>query len=1082
MKWGHRQACITHRFGPDGIAFSLPGTDRGTWWTSRDVLAPDDRALAAYLDQLLGEGAAIARSPDVLLPLDALYAVRASADHQDSIPLLRLPPDSDWVPRIVTRGALSDATFQLTIAGWRSTAAGDATLTRVGAVLESGRTQWMMPEPAWRLVCGVIQFAHDSPGLTYSERLRAAGKLRDAAKACGAGLDDYLAKTDIRTPDTLQIALKRETALDQTVVEIAPVIEGATERFIDAFDRYDQVQSRYDIPGPDGQLAHIAPGAAARAALAGIKRLPGRRLSSDQASLFAHNPYAILGEEAAGAIDEAQLAAARADAGLLPTRLRYLPDASAGILAVIELVADAESATPERQQLNELRVEHLCAAADRARSRSLPIFAWEGNEILRDAAAENALRALGQWLAQRHAVASAGLASTLLDLAAYSPRVIGFDAKVQAVPYVAHQTHGKGWLPDDDVGIATADAATGKVQKHRMTPTRIDALQRAIDDAVQRQAQTLRLPDSDVELTIPQAESLVSGLRDLGLQGAHPPEPRPITDPKPGHRAGLRIHYNIESLDYVEAVRQLVGQATGNDAVLPDSLNPGVQLLAHQTYGLAWLQRRYRAREDGIAGALLADDMGLGKTLESLSLMAWAGEQSHFAAPSLVVAPVSLLDNWKLEVAKFLDWPADAVLSLYGSDLAGLRVPPGAIREDLAQLGVRKVLRPGFAAGFRLVLTTYETLRDYQLSIAREHWDVVVCDEAQKIKNPTAFVTQAAKALQANFRIACTGTPVENTLADLWCLFDFFQPGRLGALNGFTRTYRASIEGRRDGYEDLVERLRGQIDPWVLRRLKTEVHGGLPRKLTGTHADPDAVRLPMSPEQFGEYTRAVALYREARQQDGPRRANSMLALLQRLRMICACPLLELRPGDEEQPIAEHIRVSPKLAWLVRRLEEISRRREKAIVFTDYRKLQRLLQRTIEERFGFRPPIVNGATSTNAASDSSRQKLIDTFQQADGFGVLILGTTAVGFGVNIQRANHVIHFTRSWNPAKEDQATDRAYRIGQTRDVYVYCPTVAGRGFESFEERLGGRLDYKRALSTDMLAGPQEVTLSDFDDL
>lgn len=1062
--------------------FSAPTAGERRWWDVASALAPNDRPLAAYLGQLLCEGAADECPGGLLLPWDAVFALRHDPAHQDSVPLLRLPADADWVPRLATAGALSDASFELTIAGWHSATAGDASLTRSGAILSEGSGHWLMGEHVWQLVRDIIRFANDCASLNYPDRLRAVGKLSDSAKLCGALLDDYLAKTDIRTPETLRIDLKRESALDTTVIEVIPTLEGVPANFVDVFDRYERVQQRYDVIQAQGGLTHVAPGAAVRAALEGIKRMPGRRPSHAQAALLTLNPYAILGEEAASAIDEEQLARAREEAGLVPVQLRFLPDSSTRNTATIELVASGAEAASERIELNENRVTTLCEAAARSRAKSLPIFAFEGNEIRLDAATGDALRLLAHWRAQRLAESSSEQAGALLDLAAYSPRVIGFDSKVQAVPYIAHQMHGNSWLPDDDIGIVTADAERGIVEKHRMTPERVDALQMAIDAAREHGASSLRLPGSDAELTVAQAEALVAGMRDFGLRGDRAAEPRPVSDPQPDRRAGLRIHHNLESLEHVEVVQRLVGEVSSEGAVLPASLNPGVSLLGHQTYALAWLQRRYLAQADGIAGCLLADDMGLGKTLESLALIAWAGEQAGFDKPSLVVAPVSLLENWKLEVAKFLDWPVDTILSLYGPDLSRLRLPSNSIDEELVALGINKLLRRGFAKGFRLVLTTYESLRDYQISIAREDWDVVVCDEAQKIKNPAAFVTQAAKALKANFRIACTGTPVENSLADLWCLFDFFQPGCLGALNEFTRAYRSSIEGRLDGYESLVERLRKIINPWVLRRLKNEVHGGLPEKLMGSRADQTASNLPMSPEQRGEYAKAIALYREAKEQQGPQRANSMLALLQRLRMICAYPMKDLRTDHEQAPIAEHLRISPKLAWLVERLEGISRQHEKAIIFTDYRVLQRLLQRTVEERFGFRPSIVNGATSASAASDVSRQAIIDRFQQTDGFGVLILGTTAVGFGVNIQQANHVIHFTRSWNPAKEDQATDRAYRIGQTRDVYVYCPTVVGHGFNSFEQRLGERLDYKRTLSGDMLAGPQEVKLADFEDL
>jgi SNF2 family DNA or RNA helicase len=171
-----------------------------------------------------------------------------------------------------------------------------------------------------------------------------------------------------------------------------------------------------------------------------------------------------------------------------------------------------------------------------------------------------------------------------------------------------------------------------------------------------------------------------------------------------------------------------------------------------------------------------------------------------------------------------------------------------------------------------------------------------------------------------------------------------------------------------------------------------------------------------------------------------------------------------------------------VAWLADRLRRIQPTGDKVIVFTEFRDIQRLLQRVAQEVLGVDAQIINGSTSVDAEYDHSRQRIIDRFQAQVGFGVLILSTTAVGFGVNIQAANHVIHFTRPWNPAKEDQATDRAYRIGQKKDVYVYCPTVVGTGFESFEERLDALLRSKRALSRDMLAGAQELSVEDFDGL
>jgi hypothetical protein len=616
MKRSRSRLALQQEYTSDGTEYTAPGCDSSNWWKNREALPAGEQPLAAYLDQLLAEGLANERPSGLLLCWDAIYHLGSSEDHADSYSLLRLPTGSDWVPQLTTSGALSDKAFQLAIAGWWSPTLGSAAPSRVGAILHQGECKWLMSEQAWDLVQHVTRFAQECAEIGYPERLRAVGELRSMAQACGARLDDYLQRTDIRTPDKIQIELKREEALGTSVVEVVPSPAGVAANFVDAFDRYSAVQQRYDLVQPGGELTHVAPSPAVCAALGAIKRLPGRRLSSEQAALFAYNPHAILGEEAASAMDDDQINQARVAAGLVPAHVRFLPEQSTASFAVIEIAREAPETTPERVKLNDVRVQQLIAAAGRSRSRALPIFQWEGHEILCGAATENELAALAYWRAQSEAARTAPQATELLDLAAYSPRVTGFDSKVQAVPYVAHQTHGKKWLPEDDIGIVTVDAQTGAVQKHRMTPASVEALQRALDEATERGHKSVRIPGSSTEITLSQAENLAASLREVGLTKHHLADPRPISNPKPDQRVGLRIHHNIESLDYVEAVEQMVGEVTGGDATLPTALNPGISLLPHQQYGLAWLQRRYLNRDRGIAGCLLADDMGLGKTLQ----------------------------------------------------------------------------------------------------------------------------------------------------------------------------------------------------------------------------------------------------------------------------------------------------------------------------------------------------------------------------------------------------------------------------------------------------------------------------------
>ncbi|WP_194839501.1 DEAD/DEAH box helicase, partial [Pseudomonas aeruginosa] len=354
----------------------------------------------------------------------------------------------------------------------------------------------------------------------------------------------------------------------------------------------------------------------------------------------------------------------------------------------------------------------------------------------------------------------------------------------------------------------------------------------------------------------------------------------------------------------------------------------------------------------------------------------------------------------------------------------------------------------------------------------RQQWAIVICDEAQKIKNPAALITQAAKAIPARFRVACTGTPVENTLIDLWCLFDFIQPGFLGGLNQFGREYQRPIESGVDRDTEALERLRGLIEPQTLRRTKQDVAKDLPAKIE----DQASRSLPMHALQRNLYLSEVAQYsqKQQMQEQLEQRESGMLGLLHRLKLVCAHPF-SVQPDPR---LREH---SPKLQWMLAQLGRIKRsgNGDKVILFTELRDIQRELQHAIQERFGFKPTVINGDTSTSSQSAQSRQRLIDRFQEEPGFSVIILSTVAVGFGVNVQAANHVIHFTRCWNPAKEDQATDRAYRIGQEKDVYVYYPTIRDPSMPTFEATLDELLQKRRALARDMLHGASEIKAAEF---
>ncbi len=360
------------------------------------------------------------------------------------------------------------------------------------------------------------------------------------------------------------------------------------------------------------------------------------------------------------------------------------------------------------------------------------------------------------------------------------------------------------------------------------------------------------------------------------------------------------------------------------------------------------------------------------------------------------------------------------------------------------------------------VLTTYETLRDYQHSFGRIRFGVVVFDEIQKIKTPGTQVTDAAKAMQAEFALALTGTPIENRLADLWCLMDTLHPGALGGLKEFSRRY----EDRPDP-EDL-RRLKDALSvpgperPAVmLRRMKDEVLEGLPSKTEHVR------KVPMPDVQANAYSAVVA---EARRRKD---RGKMLEALQAMRAVSLAPLERSVVASDQ----DYVCSSGRLMATISILDEIRNRGEKALLFVEMRAAQADLAGVLQRRYGLAraPMIISGEVA-----GPRRQERVDTFQAGPpGFDVMILSPKAGGVGLTLTAANNVVHLTRWWNPAVEDQSTDRCYRIGQERPVNVYLPMALLPGGEehSFDSRLHALLAQKRALSRDLLMPP---ALSDED--
>jgi non-specific serine/threonine protein kinase len=458
----------------------------------------------------------------------------------------------------------------------------------------------------------------------------------------------------------------------------------------------------------------------------------------------------------------------------------------------------------------------------------------------------------------------------------------------------------------------------------------------------------------------------------------------------------------------------------------------GAQLRPYQQQGLNWLACLWQLG----FGACLADDMGLGKTVQLLALLN-TQLRSAGEAPALLVIPASLLPNWQAEIVRF--FPSLRVYILHASAHDDGRVTPPDAKTFRAT---------------DLVITTYAQVA--RLSwLTEQPWRVVVLDEAQAIKNPGTRQTRAIKRLRADRRIAMTGTPVENRLGDLWSIFDFLNPGLLGSPAEFT-SFTKSLRDQPQGYA----RLRHVIKPYLLRRLKTDrsIISDLPDKVeTKTFAT-------LSRRQTVLYRQILAdLERQLEKLDGIARKGLVLATLLRCKQICNHPDHYLGTG----PFLESD--SGKFERLREICETVQAKRERMLVFTQFREMADPLHDFLAGVFG-RP----GLTMHGGIATAKRGERVAQFQGDAYVPFFVLTVKVGGVGLNLTRANHVVHFDRWWNPAVENQATDRVFRIGQHRDVLVHKFVVRG----TIEERIDAMLEEKRKLADDVIAsGGAEAALT-----
>lgn len=557
--------------------------------------------------------------------------------------------------------------------------------------------------------------------------------------------------------------------------------------------------------------------------------------------------------------------------------------------------------------------------------------------------------------------------------------------------------------------------------------------------------------------------------------------------------------------DELDSPSKLVEEAL-NDVLYSEELdwsNHKRTPFPHQLVGVKWilgLEEMARQKEL-VNGALLADDMGLGKTFMSLSatehyyrLCEEAGETCR---PTLIVAPLSLLENWKDEVAEtFNESPfRDIVILQSDGDLNRFRdgsTETKASNIDEESFEPRYSLKFGEKYGpdrldlpRRLVITTYQTLRDYQFSLSQIDWGLAVFDEAQNIKNPNALQTRAAKGLKAKFKLLATGTPVENSLADFWCLMDTACPGYLDSYQTFRQTYITPILQAAGDEIDRVRatlgrQLREKVGALMLRRVKEDNLEGLPQK----HM---LVGIESSDWQYEPKLHAIMTAYQQKVYEGSIEAqledenSHVLTTLMRLRDSSLHPRLvdggRLDAPTSKREIKTLFDESAKMAKTIEVLTDIQSRNEKCIIFAVNKRLQRFLSIALGSYFGLGPlHVINGDAKAvvKKAGALSRKSMITDFEAKEGFNVIIMSPVAAGVGLTVVGANNVIHFERHWNPAKEAQATDRVFRIGQKKDVNIYVPILHHPSFESFDVNLHRLLSQKSMLK-DAVVTPGEVT-------
>ncbi len=646
----------------------------------------------------------------------------------------------------------------------------------------------------------------------------------------------------------------------------------------------------------------------------------------------------------------------------------------------------------------------------------------------------------------------------LVETAEYSERVIGL-TRYQP-PDLPLEEFATTWLPEI--------FSESELEFIRNLPEKsVKTLIRQVDKAIDSNTPNVTFEGQKITADQRSRRALKVRLNELQIGKSG--------DPKKGNKAAvdaliLDTKQNLEELRWFFCINK---RSEPEQRSIPEVIR--TELKDHQTAGLNWMIDAWTA---GLPGVLNADEQGLGKTLQAISFLAWKKEisekndQQGKPGPVLVVAPTTLLKTWESEVETHLNAPRlGNVIRLYGSELgskrvrghSGVEIHAGEEMLDMSELTT--AIEEGRGHEY-WVLTTYTTLTNYQLSLAKIKFSTAVFDEIQALKNLYSLRAKAGLAVNADFKIGLTGTPIENSTIDLWAIMEQLTPGFLGALDDFKSKYKIpSSSNMRELHQKLFTEQSKQ-PPIALRRLKEEVAKDLPAKIRYIHPR------PMPSIQ-------ADIYEDAKYMFTNKSHVNALKRLQHIRSVSVHPDLSLQSNDRE-----FVNMSARLQATLDILRSIQNRGEKSLVFIEHVRMQHRFMELVKNSFKLAAVhLINGQTPI-----PRRQQIVDEFQSGQlslpgSFQVLVLSPRAAGTGLTLTAATHVIHLSRWWNPAVEEQCNDRVHRIGQTKDVTIHIPMAVHPLYkkDSFDCHLHSLMNRKRRLASAAL-WPMGDTSTDTDDL